>query len=216
MLGILCGIEAEAAIARRINGANVACAAARPQKARWLARELVKQGARRLLSFGIAGGLEPGLPIGTMVIGAQVSAEDGHWACDAGWVGDLMQSFPQAHCGPVWGSETLVGAAREKRALYQKSRALIVDMESQCAAQIAAEANLPLAVLRVVCDHADMDVPSVVMAMIGEDGSITPWKALWHIARHPGQIPDLLHVAGGMGRALSVLKKAVPELNKDK
>ena len=83
-----------------------------------------------------------------------------------------MQKFPQAHCGGVWGSETLIATAREKRALYEKSRCLIVDMESQCAAQIAAEAGLPLAVLRVVCDSADMDVPPVVMHVINEEGGV--------------------------------------------
>jgi len=199
MLGILCGIEAEAKIARKIKGTEVACAAARPQKARWLARELVAHGAKKLLSFGIAGGLEPGLPIGSMIIGAQVAASDGIWPCDPVWVGELMQKFPEAHCGGVWGSETLIATAREKRALYEKSRCLIVDMESQCAAQIAAEAGLPLAVLRVVCDSATMDVPPVVMAAIAEDGSINIFRALGHVAR-------------GTGRALAVLKKAAQKI----
>jgi hopanoid-associated phosphorylase len=207
MLGILCGIEAEAAIASRIEGAQVACAAARPQKARWMARELITRGVTRLLSFGIAGGLEPGLPIGSMIIGAQVQSMDGIWACDSEGVGKLMQSFPAAHCGGVWGSETLIATAREKRALYEKSRCLIVDMESQCAAQIAAEAHIPFTVLRVVCDSATMDVPPVVMAAIAEDGTVNIGRALWHIARHPRQIPDLFHVMRGTGKALKILRK---------
>jgi adenosylhomocysteine nucleosidase len=212
MLGILCGIKAEEAIALKVANADVACAAARPQKARWLARELVKRGAKRLMSFGIAGGLEPGMPIGSMIIGSQVAATDGTWACDKPWVGELMQKFPQAHCGSVWGSETLIATAREKRALYEKSRCLIVDMESQCAAQIAAEAGLPLAVLRVVCDSADMDVPPVVMHVISEDGSVNIGGGIWHVMRHPSQVPDLIHVMRGMGRALNLLKKSAKSI----
>src|SRR5580692_240550 len=207
MLGILCGIKAEEKIALKVANAEVACAAARPQKARWLARELVQRGAKRLMSFGIAGGLEPGLPIGSMIIGSQVAATDGSWACDKPWVDELMQKFPQAHCGGVWGSETLIATAREKRALHEKSRCLIVDMESQCAAQIAAEAGIPLAVVRVVCDSVDMDVPPVVMAAINEDGSTNAGNALWHLVRHPKQIPDLFHVMRGTGKAMGVLKK---------
>jgi hopanoid-associated phosphorylase len=212
MLGILCGIEAEAVVARKIANTDVACAGARPQKARWLARDLVRRGAKRLMSFGIAGGLEPGLPVGSMIIGSQVASADGTIVCDGAWAKDLMQKFPEAHCGGVWGSEKIVASAREKRVLYEKSRCLIVDMESQCAAQIAAEAGLPLAVIRVVCDSVDMDVPPVVMAAINEDGSINAGKALWHLARHPAQIPSLFHVMRGTGRAMGILKKAAAQL----
>jgi len=213
MLGILTGIEAEAAIARKIANVEVACAGARPQRARWLARELVQRGAKRLISFGIAGGLEPGLPVGSMIIGSQVTSLDGSTICDKAWAADLMQKFPEAHCGGVWGSEMIVASAREKRALYEKSRCLAVDMESQCAAQIATEANIPLAVLRVVCDSSDMDIPPVVMASIAEDGRINVGRALWHIVRHPLQIPDLFHVMRGTGRAISVLKKTAKAIN---
>jgi hopanoid-associated phosphorylase len=210
MLGILCGLESEAAIARQIAGASIACAAARPQKARWLARELVKKGATRLMSFGIAGALEPGLPIGSLIIGTQVISVDGTWDCDGPWISQLSQRMPEAHCGPVWGSETLVPTAVNKLTLYKKSRCLIVDMESQCAAQIASEAKLPLAVIRVVCDNADMDVPQLVMSAIAEDGHISALTALWSVLRNPTQIPDLIRVACGTSKAHRVLKACAP------
>jgi hopanoid-associated phosphorylase len=212
MLGILCGLESEAVIARRIPHTQVACAAARPQKARWLARDMVKKGITGLISFGIAGGLEPGLPIGSVIIGTHVASVDGATACDAEWVSQLMQAVPEAHCGGVWGSECLIPTAKDKRALYEKSRCLIVDMESQCAAQISAEAELPLAVLRVVCDSSDMDVPPVVMAAIDEDGGIHVAKALWNILRYPRQIPALIHVGKGTGKALKILRQTAPVL----
>lgn len=209
MLGILCGLESEAAIVRTLPNVSVAVAGARPQKARWLARELVKNGAKRLMSFGIAGGLEPGLPIGSMIIGTHVMSVDGKWDCDAAYVRELTSKLPEAHCGGVWGSEFLVPTAKAKRAHYEKSRCLIVDMESQCAAQIAAEANIPLAVIRVVCDNSDMDVPPLVMDAINEDGSINAGKALWSLLRHPSQIPSLIHVGQGTGKALRTLKNSV-------
>jgi len=168
----------------------------------------VQRGVKRILSFGIAGGLEPGLPIGSMVIGSQVHSPDGTWPCDVEWVNQLMQKFPEAHCGGVWGSETIVASAREKRQVYEKSRCLVVDMESQCAAQIAAEANIPLGVLRVVCDSANMDVPPVVMVSIGEDGKIHIGRAMWHIMRHPTQCGDLVGMLQGTGKAHKVLRKA--------
>ncbi len=212
MLGILCGLESEAVIARRIGNAEIACAAARPQKARWLARELVKKGAKRLMSFGIAGGLEPGLPIGSMIIGTHVASIDATQACDAAWIDSLTQKLPEAHCGGVWGSEFLIPTAKDKRALYEKTRCLIVDMESQCVAQIASEAHIPFSVVRVGCDTSEMNVPPVVMAAISEDGSINVPKALWSILRYPRQIPALFHVGKGTGKALKILGNSVPAL----
>jgi hopanoid-associated phosphorylase len=216
MLGILCGFEAEAKIGRRVPEALVANAGARPQKARWLARELVKKGVTRLLSFGIAGGLAPDLPIGSLVIGTQVKARDGAWNCDNDWIAELTQKFPFAHCGLVWGSEVIIASAREKRGLYEKSRGLVVDMESQCAAQIASEAQIPFAVLRAVGDTSDMAVPPVVMIAIGEDGHIKVGRALWHILKKPQQIPALFHMARGSGKALGVLKAAAGALSAER
>jgi hopanoid-associated phosphorylase len=212
MLGILCGLESEAKIARRIPGARVACAAARPGKARMLARELVDKGATHLMSFGVAGGLRPGLPVGALLIGTHVISVKSSWNCDNTWAESLMQRLPQAHRGGVWGSETLVPTAENKSALYTKSGCLIVDMESQCAAEIAAEANIPLAVLRAVCDTSDINVPPVVMEAIGEDGRVKVGRALWHLARKPREVSNLIHVTRGIGRALNALKTCLPAL----
>jgi adenosylhomocysteine nucleosidase len=212
VLGILCGLANEASIARKIGNAEIACSGARPQKARWLARELIKKGATRLLSFGLAGGLEPGLPIGTLVLGTQVASRDGVWACDAAWLNDLSQKLPAAHCGGVWGSEILIPTVRDKRALYEKSRCLIVDMESQCVAQIAAEAHIPFAVIRSVCDDSNADVPPVVMPAINEDGTTDYKHVLLHVLRHPGQISALIELGCEMNKATKMLKNAVKYL----
>jgi len=209
MLGILCGLESEAKIARRIPGALVACAAARPGKARALARELVERGATHLMSFGVAGGLQPGLPVGACLIGSRVVSIDGAWDCDGDWAALLAQKLPQAQLGGVWGSETLVPTAADKAGLYQESECLIVDMESQCAAEIAGEAKLPLAVLRAVCDTAERNVPPVLMAAIDEDGSVDIVRAVAYLVLQPRAIPDIFHVMRGIHGALRVLKSSL-------
>jgi hypothetical protein len=50
------------------------------------------------------------------------------------------------------------------------------------------------------------------MAAINEDGSINAARALWHLARHPAQIPALFHVMRGTGKAMTVLKKTAGRL----
>jgi adenosylhomocysteine nucleosidase len=206
MFGILCGLESEAKIARRIVDAHVACAAARPGKARELARELVHSGIQGLISFGVAGGLTPDLPIGALVIGTKVVSAKGSWPCDVAWSETFVQKLPHAVRGPVWGSETIVATTAEKRALFENSGSVIVDMESQCAAEVAAEAHIPLAVIRAVCDTAEMNVPPTVMLSIDETGRTSLLRTAAHILRHPSELPDLLYMAGGIRRALAFLK----------
>jgi hopanoid-associated phosphorylase len=209
MLGIICGLESEAVIACQLIGAEVVCAGARPQKARRLGRDLVEKGVTKIMSFGIAGALAPDLPVGSLVIGSHVVSANARWECDKDWGTALSQSLTGAHYGGVWGSEYLVPSSGEKRSIYEDSQCLIVDMESQCAAEIAAEAKLPLAVVRVVCDSAAMNVPPMVMYAINEDGSVNPAKALWSIIKKPSQIPDLTHMGLGTRKALSVLQGLV-------
>jgi hopanoid-associated phosphorylase len=210
MLGILCGLESEAALARRIRGARVGCAGARPGKARVLAQELVKKGVKRIVSFGVAGALQPGLAIGTLVVGTHVASPNGMWPCDEGWSNALASKFPQAQKGGVWGSETLVPTAASKKMLYKQSGCMIVDMESQCAAEAAEAAKIPLAVVRAVCDTSAMNVPPAIMAAITEDGRVEISRAMRHILTHPMEIPGLFHVMRGINRALASLRETLP------
>jgi hopanoid-associated phosphorylase len=208
MLGILSGLESEAKIARKIPGAHVACAAAVPQKARALARGLIKQGANRLMSFGVCGALDTGLPVGALVIGRKVMTHSNTWMCDPAWMEELLRRLPHAQHGDVWGSETLVPTAVEKIALNRDSGCTIVDMESQCAAEATNEAGLPLAVVRVVCDIANHNVPPLVMSAINPDGSTNYLNVIASLAKAPSQTLDLLNVGRSMARALKVLDEA--------
>jgi hopanoid-associated phosphorylase len=212
MLGILCGLESEAKIARQIGGALVACAAARPGKARELARGLVAQGATKLMSFGIAGALDSSAHLGDVFIGTRVSSKSGDWLCDEKWGNALMAKIPQAQRGGVFGSEYLVATVADKGGLYRDSGCVIVDMESQCAAEVAAAYNIPLSVVRAICDDASMNVPPLVMATIAEDGSINVTRGLSHLAKHPTDIIDLFHMLKGTNKALNALKKTSVEL----
>jgi adenosylhomocysteine nucleosidase len=212
-LGILCGLESEAKIARKMPVAIVACAAARPGKARQLARGLVEQGATRLISFGIAGSLDSSVRLGDVVIGSRIASASGQWTCDESWARGLAAKLPKAMRGGIYGSEKLVTTIQEKAELNNGTGCSIVDMESQCMAEVAAENGLPMAVLRAVCDDSTMPVPPFVMAAIREDGSIDVVRALMHLARHPLQAGDLFDVMRGTGRALAALEGCMEVLS---
>ena len=212
MLGILCGLESEAKIARKIPGALVACAAARPRKGRDLARELIAQGATKLMSFGIAGSLDSTVFLGDVFIATRVASASGQYHCDEDWGRDLAAKIPHAKRGSVYGSESLVATVAEKSTLHQNTGCALVDMESQCVAEAAAEAGIPMITVRAVCDNPHMNVPPFVMAAIGEDGQVKIARAILHLLTHPQEIPDIFEVTRGTAQALKALNAIQPFL----
>lgn len=209
MLGILCGLEAEAVIARGIKGAKVMCSAAQPGLAHENALRLVNQGATQLLSFGLAGGLKPGLSSGTLVIGSRVCAVEACVECDAGLTETLKKKLPQALSGPVWASGTILERAHDKRTLFLQSGCLCADMESQAVMQAASNADIPFAVLRVIADTADMDLPPAALVPLFVDGRVNMRGVMRSLVRKPWQLPGLVRLGVHTGSAMKVLKKAV-------
>jgi adenosylhomocysteine nucleosidase len=214
MLGILCGLESEATIARRIKGVNVAVSAAKPDKARQAVSELILKGSNRLLSFGLAAGLKPKLEAGSFIIGTSVYAPGRHWECDEAWVDELTRTFPKGWRANVWASETLIVKARDKQIVHDQSECYAADMESLAVAEAATQAGIPFAVLRVIADTADMDLPPAARVPLRDDGRINLGKILLNILIHPLQLYALLKLGQNTTKAMNALESAAIKLNK--
>ncbi|NTU96610.1 MAG: hypothetical protein HGA62_02205 [Chlorobiaceae bacterium] len=210
MLGILCGLASEEKIARRIPCSIVACSSARPQRAKELARSLANSEATRLLSFGIAGSLNSSFHLGDVVIGTQVRSSNGTWLCDEAWGQALSVKIPQAIFGKIYGSDVPVSSSSAKALTHRKTGCDIVDMESHGIAEAAAEANLPLMVIRSVCDDCTMNVPRFLLAAVDAEGGFDLFRALRHLALHPLESPDFFRLIHGSRIALDTLKTIRP------
>jgi len=208
MLGIVCGLESEAAIARRMAGSCVAISAARADAAAGEARWLAAQGAAVLLSFGLAGGLDPDLAAGSVVIGDRVCAMDGSLSCNHEFIKFLQYKIPAASVGPIWAAESAVKSAQEKLALFRRTGCLCTDMESRAVALTAAEAGIPFAVLRAVADTAVTDLPPAALAPLRRDGKADLRRVLPAVIRAPGQIPALFRLGLYAYLALGALRRA--------
>jgi adenosylhomocysteine nucleosidase len=193
--GIVVGMAAEARIARRL-GFPVATLSG--------AKALLADGADGLISFGIAGGLAPGLKPGTLVVATEVISEDG-WRYPAS---DLKTSMTGAVRAPIAGATAILARAEAKQALYHRTGAVAVDLESAEAARLCADAGVPLAVIRAVADPAERDLPPAALIGLGPDGQVDLGAVLGSVLRMPGQIPALLAVALDTRRALAALGRA--------
>ena len=80
VLGIVCGMVSEVrALGRWADDPRIGIgiSGARPGRAEAEARRLVAEGCRALVSWGVAGGLDPALAPGDLVIPAEIVAENG-------------------------------------------------------------------------------------------------------------------------------------------
>ncbi len=212
MLGILCGFESEAKVARLFTH-HVACSGALEDVARLRAEELVSRGATILLSFGLAGGLAPSLKPGVLVLGTHVTDKTGRkWPCDEKLLMLMEKALDGVTKGGVFGSDVLMPGPEQKKPLYKTTGCAIVDMESQIVAEAAARHGIPFGVLRGVSDTVEEIFPEAAHAGIRPDGSINLPATLLSLAKNPLQLPSLLRLFANTAQVLKNLEKAAPSV----
>lgn len=211
MLGIVTGFGAEADLLA--DGPwRVTQAGGRPARALDLARGLAAEGVSGLVSFGIAGGLDPTLRPGTLVLGSSVWSPEGRLPCSNSWVRRLAAALPKAQVGPIAAADGVVATREAKFALFRHTGALAVDLESWAVAEAAAEAGLPFAVIRAVADPARRTLPPAAAEGLDEHGKVRLGAVLLSLARRPAQLPGLIRVGLDTRAALRALAGAVATL----
>ncbi|HEY4276273.1 MAG TPA: hypothetical protein VGM68_12365 [Rhizomicrobium sp.] len=158
-----------------------------------------------VISIGLGGGLSPLLKVGDVVIGDRVIAGGEEWRCDDHWRVSLAARLNGAHQGPVAASDVILENADSKAALFARTGAFVVDMESAVAARFAAARKLPFAVLRVISDDARHVLPEAALVAMKPDGGIALGRVLGSLLRHPLQVPALIRTARTSGRAFCEL-----------
>jgi hopanoid-associated phosphorylase len=165
-----------------------------------------------VLSFGIAGGLDPALAPGDLVVATRVRGPGGAWPADMGWAAALARATG-ARLGTLAGAAQVVADPQAKRQLHAATGgALAVDLESEAAAAFAASRRLPFAALRAVADTAAESVPRAAAGGLTADGRPAAWRVALSLLRRPKDLPALLAVAKRTRVALSALACAAKAL----
>lgn len=195
-MGIVVGLAAEARIARRL-GWRVAIGGGTATGAQAAARWLIEEGCDALVSFGLAGGLDPTLRPGTLIVPAAVIAEDAVHVTDQA----LSRLLGGATTHQVLGADAVVRSVEEKRHLHDRTSAAAADMESGAVARIAIAHAMPFAVLRAVCDPAERALPPAALAALDAKGAIGFWRVGASIIARPGQLPAMFALAADAAAA---------------
>jgi adenosylhomocysteine nucleosidase len=206
---IVTGLVQEARIAAG-PGMTVICSSSDPHQLRALLTVFDPSTIRGVISFGVAGGLDPTLKSGDVVVATEVLAGDTRWlaglSLNEEMIANVALGRRRVIRGGLAGVEEVVAARSVKAALRSETGAAAVDMESHIAAAYAAEAGLPFAALRVISDPASRALPALAMAAIKPNGDIDLRKILRGVARNPLTLRSLVSTGIDFNRALRSLR----------
>jgi hopanoid-associated phosphorylase len=148
-----------------------------------------------LISFGVAGGLDPDLQPGTCVVGSAILMGKSRIATDAVWSRRLLDTIPEAVHGTLLGVRAPVAHPDEKRALYEETGAVAVDMESHIVARAAVEHAIPVAAIRVITDPAMRSLPACAVSAMRPNGTTDIAAMIRSVVKRPQELPALLQTA---------------------
>lgn len=189
------------------------------ERAEAAARRLLDRGATALVSWGSAGGLDPKISPGTVVLPrAVIDTAGSRSEVDLEWrdrlrakIGDRVE---------VSTSELLdvarpITSAEEKRELHRRTGAGAVDMESAAISAVANQSGISFIAVRVVVDGAAVPIPKAALGMFDEGGRLKK-SSLIRFVLHPLGWPGLIALAranASAGRSMRRLWSAAgPDL----
>jgi adenosylhomocysteine nucleosidase len=211
-IGVVTGLRAEARCLRGLD-VRIACSGGSAERARSEAERLVAEGAAALVSCGLAGGLVAEFRPGDLLLADSVRSTGlASWSVEPIWrervYARLSAGGLEPKSGALVGSDHIVATASDKRALFEATGAVAVDMESHAVAAVATAAGLPFLVLRSVADPHDRVIPQVAREALRPDGRVRLRATLGGVIRQPGNLLELLRLGRESGAALATLRRA--------
>jgi adenosylhomocysteine nucleosidase len=196
---MLCGVGAEAAM----HGTAALLAGHQP---RWV------------ISAGFAGGLQPHIKRGDLILATALQDATGRQLAI-----DFKGSLPPPqglaiYQGKLLTSERILASVAEKQAAGQATGALAVEMETMSVASVCANAGQRFLSLRVISDAMDEELPRDVEKLVAaKTGVQRAGTILGGLFRRPSMVKDLWRLqeqalvsAENLAKGLETLIAALP------
>ncbi|MEH2056375.1 MAG: phosphorylase [Nostoc sp.] len=161
----------------------------------------------RVLIMGICGSLSDRYTVGDIVLYQDCIYQGKQQECDRSFTAELHSRLPTPN-SPLnlvksLTSDRLISSAAEKRRLGETLAADVVDMEGFTALEFFNAAGVAVAMLRVVSDDCQHNIPDLTPA-INSDGSLKPFPLAIAMLRQPLAATRLIR---GSLTALKVLEQ---------
>lgn len=146
--------------------------------------------ADRLILAGFSGGLDPALPPGGIY----------RYDLSAGWPKE------------VYCSQVILEDAAAKASAFERTGALMVEMEGAHVLEVAQQHGVPCTMIRTVSDTASEIFPKSIAA--GYDFATQQqktWRFFAALGRYPGEIPEVIRLLRRWGRLRHELARAVAD-----
>ncbi len=172
---------------------------------------LIADGISGLLSFGFAGGLDPALVPGDLVVADAVVAPDGtRYQTHDGWRAALVEASAASvsvTLGAIAGSDNAITTRAAKSDLRQSTGAAAADMESHAVAAAARTAGLPFLAVRAIADPADRPIPAAALAGLAPQGHTRPFAVIAQLALRPWDLARMARLADDTRAAHRALRR---------
>jgi adenosylhomocysteine nucleosidase len=156
-----------------------------------------------VISAGFSGALSPELKIGDIVVAdALVDGTANSLAIEMKMPANPSKGL---HVGRVVMADHLVRTIAEKQKLASATGALAVDMESFAVARVCRETKTRFLAVRVICDDLETDLPSEVLSIVGDSGSLRLGAALGALWKRPASFKDMWRLRETAGKAAESL-----------
>ena len=183
-----------------------------PRNASQAAERLVEKKCDLLISWGVAGGLNPTHKCGDLIVSNRCVSEKGQEIFYRGNTAKdyirRLETVVPATSGKVTTVFKAVTSAQRKKSLFQQTKADIVDMESHSIAKVAQANSIEFILVKAVIDEASDDVPNAFLECADEFGKPKLTKTFSVIWKQPGSISSLLKLGMKYRQSLKTLRLA--------
>lgn len=152
-----------------------------------------------LISAGFAGGLDPRLGVGDGVLAENFSDEKLREKAKRVFAnGEPLLLLS----GDLFTAEIVLESVEEKRALFEKTGALAVDMETRAIHEVCTARGVPMLSLRAISDAANCAFP-LPQAVWFDDARQRPrpFSLVIYLLLHPAKIASFASFVAGIGVA---------------
>lgn len=157
-----------------------------------------------LISAGFAGGLQPGLKAGDLVLGENHSDPDivSKLSLDKRW-----------HVGGVSTAQAILERAEDKRCLGLETGCLAGDLETAQLAEVCAERGLSMLSVRCISDALEDDLPVPADVLLNpQTGRPNPFMLFRYLVSHPSCVAGFSNLLKNSRTAQVQLAEGLEEI----